>query len=265
MNDDQPWAHTAATLWHFMQDQLDDKNYRGFPVLGMNYGVVKSPLKPDDVLTGIDQHQLDNRGFYRHPVWGAISAKHYISQRYGSEKVTLRYLRAGKPIQAIRPLRRYNGQDNRLPGLTFEGDIAHLIIGGLVFRELGVDFLSTFGRDWARYAPANLLHLFHFKNYPMLSRRRYLILSQVLADSFNQGYDKEGGLILEKVNGDFVANLDELRLTALARPVNHLGEKFFVFEFEQGIKIVLPYDGLKEAQARIAKAYGIASPKSFLN
>lgn len=293
-SDNQPWAYTASTLKHFLNDSLTEEKYRGFPVLGLNLGVAKSPyqkqalkwpddvkgvrvvevyensafaddIKQNDVITGMDRFTLDNRGFVKHPLWDSVPLRFYVSQKYSGDSVTLKVLRNGEPMQFTRSVRRYNGLDNRIPGLTFDGELSHLIIGGLVFREVGVDYLTSFGRDWMRSAPSELLHMFYFKNKPMLNRTRTIVMSHVLPDTFNQGYDKETILVLEKVNGKSVSNIDELRLTSRARAEDKVGEKFMVFDFQRGVRIVLPVKGLREAHLRIAKSYAITQQKSFLD
>ncbi len=294
VSDNQPWALTSQSIKHFLNDRLEAEKYRGFPILGLGLSLVKSPhlkkeikwpanvsgvrvsevyetsafaddVKVNDVLVAIDGHPLDNRGFYRHPLWGPIPLKHYISSRYAGDKITLKMIRDGVNREVIRPVRRYNGQDYHVPGMTFEGGMAHLIIGGLVFRELGIDFLASFGKDWVRNAPSHILYLFHYQNRPQLARNRVIVMSQVLGDAFNQGYDRETLLILEKVNGMNVANLEDLRLAASNRPVERNGEKFMVFDFDNGSQIVLPVNGMADAHRRIAKSYNIGTVHSFLD
>lgn len=294
VSENQPWALTSQAIRHFLNDRLEAEKYRGFPVLGLGLSLVKSPhlkkelkwpentggvrvsevqeispfaddVKVNDVLLAIDGRALDNRGFFRHPLWGPIPLKHYIASRYAGDKMNLRMARDGVVREVTRPVRRYNGQDNHIPGMTFEGGFPHLIIGGLVFRELGVDFLMSFGRDWIRNAPSHLLYEFYYKNKPQLARSRALVLSQVLGDAFNQGYDREALLLLEKVNGIAVANLDDLRLAAANRPLERNGEKFMVFDFDNGSQIVLPTKGMADAHRRIAKSYNIGTGQSFLD
>lgn len=289
----QPWALTSQVLRHFLKDQLEEGQYKGFPILGLGLSVAKSPhlkneikwpehvagvrvsevqeisafgdeMKVNDVLVAIDGHAIDNRGFFKHPSWGSIPLKHYIASRYGGDKITLKYYRDGAMREVTRPVRRYSGQDLKIPGMTFEGPLPHLIVGGLVFRELGVDFLASFGRDWQKSAPSNLLYMFNYDNKPQANHSRVLVLTNVLGDSFNQGYDREGLLILEKVNGLPVANLDELRQAAANKPIERNGEKFVVFDFDTGAQIILPVKGMAAAHKRIAKSYNVGTPSSFL-
>lgn len=292
--DNQPWALTSQSIRHFLKDQLEPGAYRGFPSLGLALSVTKSPhlkkeikwpagvsgvriseihetsafvdeLKVNDVLVAVDGHIIDNRGFFKHRLWGSIPLRHYLSTRYAGDKVTLRIYHEGVLKEITRPLRRYNGQDLRIPGMSFEGPIAHLIVGGLIFRELGVDFLTSYGRDWARSAPSNLLYIFNYANRPQSTHNRVLVMTHVLADPFNQGYDRESVLILEKVNGIEVTSLEELKNAAVNKPVERGGEKFMVFDFDNGSQIVFPARGLAEAHRRIAKSYNVGTPQSFLD
>ena len=293
ITDTQPWALTSQAIKHFLKDDLDLENYKGFPVLGLGLSVVKSPhfkneikwpervngvrvsevqdtsafaddVKVNDVVVAVDGHTLDNRGFFKHSLWGSIPLKHYLITRYAGDKVTLRFYHDGVLKEISKPMRRFSGQDLRIPGMTFEGPLPHVIVGGLVFRELGVDFLSSFGRDWQKSAPSNLLYLFNYENKPSMARNRVLVMTNVLADTFNQGYDREGLLILEKVNGVAVNNLQELKQAILSKGIDRNGERFVVFDFDNGSQVVLPLKGMDGAHKRIAKSYNVGTPESFL-
>lgn len=294
VTDNQPWALTSQAIRHFLKDQLDAKSYKGFPVLGLALSVVKSPhfkhevkwpehisgvrvsevqensafaddIKVNDVVVAVDGHVLDNRGFFKHPLWGSIPIRHHLITHFAGDKVTLRVYREGFLHEFTKPMRRFSGQDLRIPGMTFEGPLLHLIVGGLVFRELGVDFLASFGRDWQRSAPSHLLYLFNYENKPDHDRNRVLIMTHVLPDTFNQGYDREGLLILEKVNGVVAHNLQEFRQAILSKSIERNGEKFVVFDFDNGSQIVLPLKGMDAAHKRIAKSYNVGTPESFLS
>jgi Cys-tRNA(Pro) deacylase len=138
-----------------------------------------------------------------------------------------------------------------------------VIFGGLVFQELSSDYLSAFGREWQTKAPTPLMFIYSYLNEATLTRRRLLILTNVLADSFNAGYEKISNLILNSVNGRQVASVDELKIHLKLPGVQRSGEEFAQFEFRNGAEIVLPYKGLDLSHKRIAKTYSVSQSASF--
>jgi hypothetical protein len=90
------------------------------------------------------------------------------------------------------------------------------------------------------------------------------MLSQVLPDPYNIGYQDQKWLVINKVNGQRVNRLPELR-EALQKPV----DGFHVLEFVKGDSlqrmVVAAGDTDKEATARVLKRYGITDGFRFSN
>ena len=89
-----------------------------------------------------------------------------------------------------------------------------------------------------------------------------MLLSQVLPDPYNIGYQDQRWLVVDKVNGQRVSRLVDLR-SALEKPVNG----FHVIEFVQSdsLRRVILEAGEAEhaATGRILKRYGISEPSHF--
>ncbi len=166
-------------------------------------------------------------------------------------------------MSCTRVLRRYTSADNLVPGPTHEGPAPHLIFGGLILRELNADYLTMFGRDWIRNAPPDLAFAYSYLNFPKLTRERIVILSNVLSDAFNAGYEKLENLVLTAVNGKAVSSIDDLKLKLKMPGVQRGGVEFAQFEFKNGKQIVLPYAGIDEAHRRIGKVYAVTDAASF--
>ena len=130
-----------------------------------------------------------------------------------------------------------------------------MIVGGLVFEPLTDSYLQSWGPEWRQRAPFRL-NYYNFQN-PTKDRPALVIMSQVLPDPYNIGYQEQNCLVLNKVNGRGVSRLVDLR-EALQKPANG----FHVLEFAAGDttrRIVLAA-GEAEAQAtaRVLERYGIA-------
>ena len=93
-------------------------------------------------------------------------------------------------------------------------------------------------------------------------RPALVILSQVLPDPYNIGYQDQRSVVIHKVNGQAVHRLAELR-DALQKPDGG----FHIFEFARGDslqRIVLAAGDVEAAAtSRVLKRYGIAEASRF--
>jgi hypothetical protein len=131
----------------------------------------------------------------------------------------------------------------------------YVVVGGLVFEELTRPYLSTFG-DWARRAPARLLVAMDREPEEEGGEmKRIVLLSSVLPDPANLGYQELRDQIVERVNGHEVRTLADLR-KAFAAPERG----FQVVELLPGqpaARLVLDAKEAAAAAARIRGAYGV--------
>jgi hypothetical protein len=87
-------------------------------------------------------------------------------------------------------------------------------------------------------------------------------MSQVLPDAFNIGYQEQRGLVVDKINGQRISRLDQVR-EALEKPVNG----FHIIELAQSDSlrriVIAAGDTEKQATARVLQRYGIDEPFHF--
>ena len=137
----------------------------------------------------------------------------------------------------------------------------YLIVGGLVFQPLSVPFLRSWGDDWKRRSPFRLFY--YSSEEPTKERPALMLLSLVLPDAYNLGYQDSRYLVLEKVNGRKVSRLPELR-DALQHPEGG----YHVLELARGEslqRIVLDAAETDAATQRILKRYSIVKDHFFAN
>ncbi|MEC8272285.1 MAG: hypothetical protein VX030_08050, partial [SAR324 cluster bacterium] len=147
-----------------------------------------------------------------------------------------------------------------------------LIRGGMIFQELTLNYLEVWGQNWENRAPLRLrlfkqLDLTRTKNVSQNtpakhpSRERIVILSQVLPDVVNIGYQELRNMVVKKVNGKKVVNLESM-VEALQNPQTG----FHRIEFLPGserVQIVLPVQELVSADERIMKNFQIPRLQSL--
>jgi len=144
-----------------------------------------------------------------------------------------------------------------VPMATYDQDPDFLIVGGLVFQPLTDSYLKSWGNDWKRRAP---FRLSYFRNEPSTKDRPGLVLlSQVLPDPYNIGYQDQKGLVVDKVNGLRINRLSDLR-EALDKPVS--GSQIIEFVQSDSLRkmVLAAGDAEREATARVLKRYGINEP-----
>jgi len=285
------YAIPASVIQHFIAD-LDSGAYKGFPGLDFEIRALVDPnlrkfLKADaksggvyisqiiegssaaavlrerDVILEIDGIAISGDGTYRHPDWGRVSLFSLVARRRAGDNVALSILREGVASTVTMSLSRFDSNASLIVFDRYDAEEKHIIFGGMIFQELSRDYLKEWGREWRSVAPLDLLYLFEFKNRPGPGRQRKIILNRVLADEYNQGYERLQNLTLNQVNGVEVRSMDEL-IETLKRPVTVDGKRFAVFLFDRdGGEVILSYDTVEDAQTRIAKTYSINSPNSF--
>ena len=153
------------------------------------------------------------------------------------------------------PLVRIEAQADRIPAYIYGRGPDYSVIGGLVFQELTVPYLGTFG-DWQRRGPPRLLIAYDREaTEPTAKSPRIVVLSSVLPDAANLGYETVRAVIVERVNGRDIGSMADLR-EAFARPEG----RFHIVEFLPGLapeRLVLDVEEVKASEARIRAAYGV--------
>ncbi len=166
-------------------------------------------LQKGDVLLAINGQEIDRRGYYQHPEYGALYWTHMVrgTLPVGSE-VTMKILRDGKLQELKAELKRPT--DPLVPRDMHDQAPPYLIKGGLVFQELSRDYLQAYGKEWTSKAPLGLLDVLNNPQDYEKGRRRVVVLTRVIPTAATIGYERIGGNIVTAVNGEKIAGLPEL-------------------------------------------------------
>ncbi len=219
-------------------------------------------LKPQDIILNIDGFDIDIQGDYVDPDYGHLMLENLATRgKWAGDEVKMKIWREGKPMELSYRIPKYDYSTTLVPFATYDREPEYVVVGGLVFQPLTDSYLQSWGADWKRRAPFRLAY---YRNDPPTKDRPSLVLlSQVLPDTYNIGYQDQKGLVVDKVNGQRISKLADLRL-ALEKPQNG----FHVIEFVQSDslrKIILAAgDPEQEATARVLKRYGISEPFHLL-
>lgn len=218
----------------------------------------ESLLKPKDVLLEVDGFAIDIQGDYEDPEYGFLMLEN-LSTRYkwAGDTVKLKIARAGEILTVDYVLPKVSYTDKLLAQYTFDKEPEYLIAGGLIFQPLNEPYLRGWGGDWQRRAP---FRLNYYRNENgKVARSGLVVLSQVLPDLYNLGYQDTRYLVVDQVNGKKIS-----KLTDLSEALQNPPDGFHVIEFMQGDslrKIVLDAKTLEQATKRVLQRYGITSDR----
>jgi hypothetical protein len=256
---DFTWQPTENPETHEYLKQEGEK--RGVVVIEVPSKPGVTPvLKRRDILLQVDGFDIDIQGDYIDPDYGHLMLENLATRnKWAGDPVRLKIWRDGRPEEVRYTLPKAEDAARLVPEAPFDQEPEYLILGGLVFQPLTKNFLRSWGQDWERRAPFRLAY---FRNEdPTPERPAIVILSQLLPDIFNLGYQDARNLVVERVNGQKVSYLSDLQ-RALQKPVNG----FHVFEFTKGEtlqRLVLDARELDAATGRVLQRYGIEKDRVF--
>jgi len=219
-------------------------------------------LRPQDIILNIDGFDIDIQGDYEDPEYGHLMLENLATRgKWAGDDVRMKIWRDNKLMDVTYRLPKYDYSNTLVAFATYDHEPEYLVVGGLVFQPLTDSYLQSWGADWKRRAPFRLVY--YRNDQPSTNRSALVLLSQVLPDPYNIGYQDQKGLVVGTVNGQRISKLADLR-QALEKPTNG----FHVIEFVQSDslrKLVLAAgDAEQEATARVLRRYGINEPFHFL-
>jgi hypothetical protein len=217
-------------------------------------------LKRMDVIVEIDGYAVDMQGDYEDPDYGHLMMEGLATRgHFAGDLVPLKVSRNGRIIDLKYRLPRAEYSVDLLPMFVFDREPEYLVAGGLVFQPLHQPFLRGWGEDWRRRAPFRLVH--YSRESPTPERPSLVVLSQVLPDPVNVGYQELRTLVVERVNGRRVSRLADLD-AALKEPQQ--GVHRIEFVRGDGIqRVLLDANETAQATARVLERYGIPAAKVF--
>lgn len=211
-------------------------------------------LQPRDVILEIEGFAIDIQGDYLDPDYGHLMLENLATRdKRAGDSVRLRIWRdeAERTVDYVLP--RAEDAARLVPEAPYDQEPGYVMMGGLIFQPLTRNYLRTWGQDWGQRAPFRLAY---FRNEePSPERPQIVILSLVLPDIYNLGYQDVRNLVLERVNGRRVSSLTEL-----TEALEEARDGFHLLDFMKGDslqRIVLDAEQLDAATRRVQEVYGI--------
>ena len=218
---------------------------------------VESALKPRDLILNADGFDIDIQGDYEDPDFGHLNMENLATRKkWAGDSVKFKIWRDGKQMDVTYTLPKAEYTESLVPDAVYDQAPEYLIAGGLVFQPLTDEYLKGWGADWRQRAPFRLN--FYNSEEATPERPALVLLSQVLPDVYNIGYQELRNLVLDAVNGVKISHLADLQ-EALKKPK----DGFHHIQFMQSDSLrtmILSAPDLEQATRRVLQRYGIQEP-----
>ncbi len=264
---------------HFLADIADGK-FDGFPAFGFNFTPMENPairkwakmkdgqsgilitkviptekksdtFKLNDVLMAVDGVQVADDGSVPFRDGERIFVSYLILDKNTGDTCKVKILREGKELDLDYQLSSVN---RLVPTRNYDVRPSYFIAGGLLFMPLSWNLLDSWG-DWNK-APDELVNL--AKNGEITEDRdQVVIISEVLADDVNMGYQEMVFSPVTAVNSQKVRNLKDL-----VAKIEAVNTGFIEIDLENRDKIVLDAEKAKKAMPGIIERYRIPADRS---
>jgi S1-C subfamily serine protease len=153
-------------------------------------------LELGDVITEIEGHPVANNGTLQYAGRYRTAFSALLGDKYIGDALGLTVYRKGKPQQLELSLKPHRAL---VPPSQYDTTPSYFIWAGLVFQPLSLDLLRTWNTWWER-APSELrYHYYH--GLRTHERQQVIVLTQVLADEVNIGYERYHDATVSSVNG----------------------------------------------------------------
>jgi len=248
----------TTVVGHFLKD-IDDGHYDGFGSLGiflfpglhnqgfrdylavpahedgavvtgaMMHSSLESVLQVNDVLTRIDEYNVDNDGTVRiHGLRLSISAAVDVKQI--GETVQLDFYRQGKQMSATATIASHRPVLER--ARQYDQPPRYVCFAGLVFVAAARDFLRTWGPDWPEKIPFYLRYLYAHSDQLNTDRQRkeYVVLSTIMPDEVNTYARAFAQLVVDTINGQKIRRLADVQDEFTRTTTGHLEIRFMGHE-----------------------------------
>ena len=215
-------------------------------------------LMPGDVLTKIDDFDIDNDGMIR--IYGlSLEMSEAVERKQIGQDISLQLYRDGQLVNSTVKI------SPNIPVLSwarqYDYQPKYLVYAGLTFVPVNRNYLETFGRNWPSDMPFYLRYLFY--NWGQIDtdkqRTEYVVLSEILPDQINTYCGAYRGQVVKKVNGTMIYSLQDVR-EALKKPDGQFCRVEF---FDQPAPLILEAEETAQRQQTILEQYEVPSPTNM--
>ena len=238
------------------------------------YGTGSDVLIQGDYLTKLGKWDISHDGKVKHPEWGlSLFDLLFLDQLKVGNSVALEVIRAGEQIVLQTKVSAYKENGRTVPLKRVGHPPRYVIQGGFLFQELTLNYLSMWGANWRTRAPIRL-RLFLEQNNTVMNYEknkttenytaiknstelplRIVLVTQVLPDPLNIGYQELSNAIVLRVNGRYINRLIDVK-DAFLFPQKDFHRIDFLPGAER-LSVVFPAAELEKSNRRIKNNFRI--------
>ena len=264
---------------HFLED-IEDGKYHGFPDAGISLIKLTNPafraslglpnnslgaridrilqpfpkthelLRVNDVILEVSKQEVGSDGMILYE-GNRVHCSVLFDEAQHGEAITLKLWRAGKAIELELPV--YVNRADRISGNQHK-EPPYLIVGGLVFTELSMNYLGSLGRNLGENLGSRTHYELFYRSYRSeeLARAKPVVLSKVLKHSSNVDFGVATRDVVTEVNGHTINSISELKAALISST-----DDFHRFRFLSGAEEALNIADAHRAEKIILKQYNI--------
>ena len=266
---------------HFLKD-IEDGEYHGFPDAGISLIKLTNPafrcslgltnnsvgarvdkilqpfpkthelLRINDVILGVSGQEVGSDGMILYK-GNRVHCSVLFDEAQHGDSITLKIWRAGEAIERELPV--YVNRADRISGNQHK-EPPYLIVGGLVFTELSMNYLSSLGRNLGESISSRTHYELFYRSLQTeeLARAKPILLSKVLKHPSNVDFGVAAREVVTEVNGQTINSVSDLK-AALRKST----DDFHRFQFLSGTEEALNIADAYGANAMLLKQYNIPS------
>ena len=264
---------------HFLED-IEDGRYHGFPDAGISLIKLTNPafraslglpndssgaridrilqpfpkthelLRVNDVILEVSGQEVGSDGMILYK-GNRVHCSVLFDEAQHGEAITLKLWRAGKAIELELPV--YVNRADRISGNQHK-EPPYLIVGGLVFTELSMNYLSSLGRNLDENLGSRTHYELFYRSYQSeeLARAKPVVLSKVLKHPSNVDFGVATRDVVTEVNGHTINSISDLKVALISST-----DDFHRFRFLSGAEEALNIADAHRAEKIILEQYNI--------
>ncbi|NQY42800.1 MAG: trypsin-like peptidase domain-containing protein [Legionellales bacterium] len=273
-------------LKHFLQG-AKEKPYKGFPAIGIRVQIMENPsirekfkmganhsgilisklnrglkkqsvLKEEDIILSINKSNISNNGTILLKENQRVRADYLISRAFVGDILDFKVLRKGGEVDLKVKLEDKNNLDNIVKDIQYGKSPTYYIFSGFIFQPLSANYIQSFGPDkWAISAPP-LLTYYYKQGEISEHRKEIVVLTRVLPDISNLGYQYIRDAVVVSVNGVEISDLQHL-----IQVVETSKNKYLEIKLFDSSIVVIDYAFSKKRNQSILKRYNVKEDRSM--
>ena len=264
---------------HFLED-IEDGKYHGFPDAGISLIKLTNPafraslglpnnsvgaridrilqpfpkthelLRVNDVILEVSKQEVGSDGMILYE-GNRVHCSVLFDEAQHGEAIALKLWRAGKAIELELPV--YVNRADRISGNQHK-EPPYLIVGGLVFTELSMNYLGSLGRNLGENLSSRTHYELFYRSHQSeeLARAKPIVLSKVLKHPSNVDFGVATRDVVTEVNGHTINSISDLKAALISST-----DDFHRFRFLSGAEEALNIADAHRAEKIILEQYNI--------